>query len=475
MDGKRIQTDAHSRIEFDEDAIAPLRESFQGELIRPGDADYDQNRRVWNGMIDKRPALIARCWGAADVMAAIDFAVKRGLPLSVRGGGHNVAGRAVCNGGLVLDLSPMRAVRVDPVNRIVQVQGGATLTDVDHETQPFGLAVPLGLVGVAGVAGLALHGGMGWLTRKYGLTLDNLIAADVVTAEGKLLRASDTEHPDLFWAIRGGGGNFGVVTTFEFLAYPVGPDVWFAAILYPISQAKRIMKSLYNFMIDAPEDLGLLVTLWNAPNDASIPPEHRGQPVVAVIGCYLGPFEEGEELIRPLREITEPVADLSGPRRYLDVQRFFDADYPDGMFYYWKSAYLKRLDDQVIDTLIRHAGTRPSPLTSLELWFLGGAMTRIPVDKTAYSRRDARFALAIESNWTDPEQSDANVAWSREVFNDLQRFTRGVYLNFPGFIENRDMLLHDAYGPNLDRLREIKAHYDPKNLFQGLLNIAPAK
>jgi FAD/FMN-containing dehydrogenase len=461
------------RALLDADEASQLRQSFRGQVIRRDDPDYDEARRVWNGMIDKRPAMIARCSGTADVMAAVDFARDRAVPLSIRGGGHNVAGRAVCDDGLVIDLSHMRAVHVDPVNRIVQAQGGAILGDIDHETQAFDLAVPLGLVTATGIAGLTLHGGMGWLTRKYGLTLDNLIAADVVTADGHLLRASDTEHSDLFWAIRGGGGNFGVVTTFEFLAHPVGPDVWFLATIYPISQARKILKFVYNFMIDAPEHLGLLATLWNAPQEEPIAPEHRGEPVVILIGCWSGPFEQGEEIIRPLREITRPIADLSGPRRYLDVQRFFDADYPNGMLYYWKSAYLKRLDDEVIDALVHHAQTRPSSLTSLDLWFLCGAMNRVPADKTAYTRRDARYALAIES-WTDPQQSDVNIAWSREVFDDMQRFSRGSYLNFPGFVEDQDRLLREAYGSNLDRLRDIKARYDPDNLFQGVLNISPA-
>lgn len=464
----------------DPDALLGVNEtsqlalSFRGQLIRRDDPEYDEARRVWNGMIDKRPAMIARCSGTADVMAAVNFARDRAVPFSVRGGGHNVAGRAVCDDGLVIDLSRMRAVHVDPVNRIVQAQGGAILGDIDHETQAFGLAVPLGLVTATGVAGLTLHGGMGWLTRKHGLSLDNLIAADVVTADGHLVRTSDAEHPDLFWALRGGGGNFGVVTTFEFQAYPVGPEVWFLTTIYPIAQGREVLKSLHNYMIDAPEHLGVLATLWNAPQEESIAPEYQGQPVVILLGCWSGPFEEGEQVLRPLREIVKPLADLSGPRRYLDVQRFFDADYPDGMLYYWKSAYLNRLDDEVIDALLHHAGTRPSPLTSLDLWFLGGAMNRIPVDRTAYVRRDARFALAIESNWTDPGQSDVNVAWSREVFHDMQRFSRGAYLNFPGFIEDRDKLLREAYGPNLDRLRDVKAGYDPNNLFEGLLNIPPA-
>lgn len=474
MAATQVQIDAEPQAALDEDAAQELRRSLRGDVVRPGDVNYDEVRRVWNGMIDKHPALIARCCGAADVMAAVNFARDRNLPLSVRGGGHNVAGRAVCDDGLVVDLSPMRAVRVDPVHRIAQTQGGAILGDIDHETQAFDLAVPLGLVTATGVAGLTLHGGMGWLTRKHGLTLDNLVAADIVTADGHLLRTSENEHPDLFWALRGGGGNFGVVTTFEFLAHPVGPEVWFLTAIYPMAQARAVLKFLCDYMADAPEHLGVLATLWNAPQEESIAPEHRGEPVVILLGCWSGPFEEGEGVLRPLRQIVRPIADLSGPRRYLDVQRFFDADYPNGMLYYWKSAYLTRVDDEVIDALVRHAQTRPSPLTSLDLWFLGGALNRVPVDKTAYVRRDARYSLAIESNWTDPEQSDSNIAWSREVFDDMQQFSRGAYLNFPGFVEDQDRFLREAYGPNLDRLRDIKTRYDPDNLFQGLLNIPPA-
>lgn len=475
MDAVQAQTSTGVLAGLDDDAVARLRQSFRGELIRPVDASYEEVRRVWNGMIDKHPALIARCTGAADVIAAVNFAREHNVRLSIRGGGHNVAGHALCDDGLVVDLTSMRGVRVDPVNRIVQAQGGATLGDIDHETQAFGLAVPVGLVTATGIAGLTLHGGMGWLTRKYGLTLDNLVAADVVTADGQLLRAGDTDHPDLFWAIRGGGGNFGVVTSFEFRAHPVGPDVWFLATIYPISQAKQVLRFMYDFLLDAPEELGILVTLWTAPEGEPVPPEHRGEPVIIVLGCYFGPFEQGEAVIKPLREIAEPIADMSGPRRYLDAQKFFDADYPNGMLYYWKSAYLKHLDDEVMDAVIRHARTRPSPLTSLDLWFLSGAMNRVPSDKTAYARREVLYALAIESNWTDPDQSDANIAWTREAFDDMQRFTRGAYLNFPGFVEDRDELLRGAYGDNLERLREIKARYDPDNLFHGTLNIAPAK
>ncbi len=460
-------------VEVSEEMVAELRAAMRGELIAPGSERYDEARRIWNGMIDRRPALIARCTGAADVMAAVNFARERAVPLSVRGGGHNVAGKALCDDGLVIDLSPMRCVQVDPEARTVRAQGGATLGDIDHETQPFGLAVPLGIVSQTGVAGLCLHGGMGWLTRKHGLTLDNLLAVDIVTADGRQRRASETENADLFWALRGGGGNFGVVTSFEFRAHPVGPRVWFLGPMYPASQARQVLRFVGDFMRDAPEELSLIATLWNAPEHPRVPREQLGTPIIILLGCYHGPFQEGEELIRPLREIGTPIADLSEPMSFADLQRFLDEDYPDGMPYYWKSLYLTRIDDEVFDVLSNHAAARPSPLSTLDLWFGAGALNRVGADQTAFVRRDARYLLAMEANWTDPEQSDANIAWARAVFDDMQRFARGTYLNFPGYMEDADKLLQGAYGANYRRLQAVKAKYDPDNLFHGALNIPP--
>jgi len=475
MEAVEIQTRTGTRAALDGDAVTGLRQSLRGELITPESPAYDGAGRVWNGLIDKRPALIARCSGVADVMAAVNFAREHDVLLSIRGGGHNVAGNAICDGGLVVDLSPMRGIHVDPVSHTVQVQGGATLGDLDHETQAFGLAVPVGLVRATGIAGLTLHGGMGWLTRRHGLTLDALTSVDVVTADGRLVKASELERQDLFWAIRGGGGNFGVVTSFDFRAHPVGPDVWFVAAMYPMLSGRRVLQFLRDFMVRAPEELTVLASLWSASDEPFIPQDHRGSPVIMVLGCYSGPFARGEEIIRPLREIGKPIVDLSGPRRFVDVQKYFDADYPDGMLYYWKSAYLRDLTDEVIDALIEHARTRPSPLTSLDIWFLEGAMNRIAPDRTAYARRHARYVFAIESNWADPEQSNTNIAWTRQVFEDMQRFAQGSYLNFPGFVEDADKLLQGAYGPNYERLRAIKTKYDPDNLFRGVLNIAPRR
>jgi len=453
--------------------VNELRDRLRGQIITAVDEGYEAARRIWNGMIDKRPALIVRCAGTADVIAAVHFAREHALPLSVRAGGHNVSGKSLCDDGLVIDLSLMRGIHVDPAARCVRVQAGATLGDIDHETQPFGLAVPLGLVSRTGVAGLCLHGGVGWLTRKYGLTLDNLISVDIVTVDGHLLKASEREHSDLFWAIRGGGGNFGIVTSFEFRAYPLGPKVWFGAPIYPISKAKEVLQFVGRFMAEAPEELGVIATLWNAPDDPRVPQEYRGKPVVTPLACYHGPFEKGQEVIRPLGEIGTPIADLGQSLDWTEMQSFLDEDYPDGNQYYWKSLYLRQLNGDVFDALIAHAETRPSPQSTLDVWFIGGALNRVTPEQTAFVRRDAQYLLALESNWSDPAESEANVAWTRAVFDDMQRFARGSYLNFPGFMENGDKLLEGAYEGNIDRLRAVKARCDPQNVFKGALNIAP--
>jgi hypothetical protein len=463
------------RVPVPDRAVTELRQTMRGALIAPGDRAYDEARRVWNGMIDKHPALIAQCEDTADVIAAVRFAREHQIALSVRSGGHNVAGKALCDGGLVIDLSRMRGVHVDPDARTVRVQGGCTLGDIDHETQAFGLAVPFGLVSQTGVAGLTLHGGVGWLTRHYGLALDNLVSMDVVTADGQVRCAGPEEHADLFWALQGGGGNFGIVTSFEFRAYPVGPKVWFAGPIYPLDQAKAVLRSVSRFMEEAPEELGLIATLWSAPEDPRVPKERHGEPIIILLACYHGPYEKGQDVIRPLRDMGTPIADLTEPLRWTRMQSLLDEDYPDGMYYYWKSLYLSRLDDDVFDALIRHASTRPSPQTTLDIWFIGGALNRVGREETAFVRRDARYLLALESNWTDASESEANIAWTRGVFDDMQRFARGTYLNFPGFLEDADKLLAGAYENNYDRLCAIKARYDPDNLFQGALNIVPKR
>ncbi len=469
-----VATNNGNRFEIGDAEIGYLRDRLRGEIITPRSRDFEEARRVWNGLIEKRPGLIVRCAGVADVIASVTFAREHDLRIAVRGGGHNVAGYAVSEEGMVVDLSRMRSVRVDPGRRTVRVEGGATLGDIDHETRPFDLAVPVGVVSATGIGGLALHGGYGWLTRKHGLALDNIVGADVVTADGRLVHAGDGENEDLFWAIRGGGGNFGVVTSIEFRCHPVGPEVWFAAPFYPVGKAEAGLSFFRNFMREAPDDLSGLAVLWNAPDEPSFPEQARGAPVLIFLVCHVGSVEEGERVTRPLREFDTPIADLSGAMRYRDVQRFFDADYPDGRFYYWKSLYVPEMNDDVIRLMACHGLERPSPITSIDIWPLGGAAGRVDPGATAFSMRSAAFLYNIESNWDDPKETDTNIAWTRRAFSEMKRLTKGgTYLNFPGFVEEGDDLVKGAYGANHDRLRAVKATYDPGNLFRGNFNIRP--
>jgi FAD/FMN-containing dehydrogenase len=462
------------QVSLFESELRALSQALAGELVAPGDPTYDTARRVWNGLIDKRPGLIVRCAREADVVAAVQFARDHDLQLCVRAGGHNVAGRAVADGALVLDLSGMRGVRADAAARTASVEGGALLGDVDRATSPLGLAAPLGAVSETGVAGLTLHGGYGWLSRKHGLSIDNVLSARVVTAGGEVLRASATENPDLFWAIRGGGGNFGVVTSFEFRLHPIPPEVWFALVLYPLDRADDVMRGYRDFMLQAPEDLTAIGIYWSAPPLPAIPAEMHGAPVLIVAAVYSGPPEQGEAAIAPLRALDRPMADLTSRMPFSDVQRAFDEDYPKGRLYYWKSSYLPQLPDDAVAMLSRYAGERPSPLSTVEVWTLGGAVARVPEDETAFARRAHPFLFAVESNWEDPARTDENIEWARRAVREMERFTAGAYLNFAGFGEEGEAQLRAAYGPNLDRLRALKAKYDPGNLFRGNFNVAPA-
>jgi FAD/FMN-containing dehydrogenase len=458
------------------DALTALAAGLRGRLVRPEDGDYDAARAVWNGMVDRRPALIARCAGVADVIAAVRFAREHGLLLAVKGGGHNVAGNGVCDGGLVIDLSPMDSVRVDPVTRTVRAGGGVTIGELDHETQALGLAVPMGVVTATGVAGLTLGGGVGWLRRKYGMSCDNLISADVVTADAQLVKAGADGDAELLWALQGGGGNFGVVTSFEFRAHPVGPEVFLAVVVHAGADAQAALRFYGDWAPSAPDEVSAFAVLWHGPEIEEIPAEHHGKPVVFFLAMHSGDPAEGERLLRPLREFGTPIADLSGPMPYLEVQQFFDADYPPHeMRYYWKSCYLDALAEDAIDVLIRLNQASPSHHSNIDLWQLGGAMNRVPADATAYGDRSAAYLVGIESNWESPEDDAACVEWGRRLFRELSPFATGrEYVNFPGLYEDAEQMVQDTFAGNLERLRAVKKRYDPTNLFRLNHNIPPA-
>jgi len=460
------------------DAVSVLAEALRGPVLTPADPGYDDARVIWNGSADKRPAIIAQCVGVADVIDAVDFARKHDLLVAVRGGGHNVAGNAVCDGGIVIDLSAMNGVRVDPGARRARAGGGATLGDVDRETQAFGLAAPLGVVSLTGIAGLTLCGGMGWLRRKHGMACDALVSVDLVTADGQFLTASETENSDLFWAVRGGGGNFGVVTSFEYELYPVGPMVTLCAPFYPLEEGGRVMRRWRDLMVEAPEDFASNFLLWSIPTHPNFPAELHGRPVVIAAGVHIGALEEGERVIQPLRELGDPVLDLSGPAPYAGVQSAFDPLFVKGeRLNYWKSIYTDSLDDQAIDLIIARANDRPSPWSLIAVWQLGGAMSRVDPEKTAIGERRAPYLVSFDTSWTEASDNDRAIAWTRDAWAEMKPFSRGgAYLNFPGQGEEGEALLRASYGDaNYDRLVRTKSEYDPANLFRLNQNIQPAK
>lgn len=447
--------------------IRQLRTHVKGQVIVPGDAEYDESRRLWNGMIDKRPAVIVRCRGVADVVQAVNFAREQGLPVTVRGGGHNVSGNAMSAGGLTIDLTEMSAVRVDAAARVVRAEGGARLGDLDRESQAFGLAVPAGVVSDTGVAGLTLGGGMGWMRRKHGLTCDNVVSMDVVTADGRVITVSETENSDLFWALRGGGGGFGVVTAFEYKAYPLGPDVFFTAVFHPHAEARALLRFFREFMAAAPDEVNVLGVFATIPVSEMLPEEVRGQKSLLFAGGYAGPAEEGERVMRPLREAATPLLDLSRVMPYVEAQKFFDEDYPSGRRYYWKSQYLKDLSDGTIEAIVDLGDTYPSPLTTIDVWPLGGAIKNGD-GRSAVAHGDAPYLLNFESNWDDPTDDETNVSWTREAWDGMQRFsTGGLYVNFPGFEEGGEAHQRSAYGASWERLKALKAQYDPTDLFRA--------
>jgi FAD/FMN-containing dehydrogenase len=453
--------------------VKGLRGSLRGEVILPGDAAYDSARKIWNAMIDKRPAVIVRCAGTDDVVRAVNFAKDNGLTLAIRGGGHNIAGNAMCDGGLVVDLSHMKAANVDAAKRRVTIEGGATLADLDAATQAHGLATPTGINSTTGLGGLTLGGGFGWLSRKYGMTIDNLESAEVVTAAGEVLRASASENPDLFWALRGGGGNFGVVTRFEFRLHPVGPEVLSGLVVYPISQAKSVLQQYHEFIAKAPDDLSVWSVLRPAPPLPFLPKEVHGKGIVALALLYAGEPKRGEPLIAPLRKFGTPVGEHVGLQPYTAWQQTFDPLLTFGARNYWKSHNLTTIEDGLIDAVIDYVSKAPSPLSEIFFGAIGGATTRPSVESAAYPSRDAKFVMNVHGRWEDPADDERNIRWARDFFKASAPFaSSGAYVNF--MTAEEGARVRAAYGPNYERLAEVKGKYDPENFFHMNQNIKPA-
>lgn len=453
-------------------AVEELQASFRGDLISPGDAGYDEHRKVWNGSIDRRPALIARCTGVADVRAAIRFARLHGLRVAVRGGGHSFPGLSVCDDGMVIDLAPMKGIRVDPGARTARVQAGVLLGELDRETQEFGLAVPSGIVTHTGVAGLTLGGGIGWIMRKHGLTVDNLLSVDLVTADGELVTASEDRNADLFWGVRGGGGNFGIVTEFEFRLVPVGPSVMAGPVFWPMEDAPEVLRFYRDWLADCPDELMTVAVQRRAPALPIVPPELVGRRVLAITSCYAGSVEDGERVLQPLKAFGSPVLDFCRPKPFLEHQRTFDPSFPHGWSYYVRSCDIATLSDDVTDIVAEYGMRITSPVTSVALWQMGGAVARIGNDATAFNGRNAGFTFNINGNSKTAEGFDAERQWARDYWSALAPHHTSVYVNF--LMEEGEERVRQAYGTaKYERLKSLKHTYDPTNFFSLNQNIKP--
>lgn len=457
---------------LDPDAFGALRESFRGRLVRPEDSGYDTERRIWNAAIDRRPALIAFCTDSDDVASALRFATLTGLEVAVRSGGHSFPGLSLVEGGVVIDLSAMRQILVDPERRTARVQAGALLGELDRATQPFGLAVPSGIVTHTGVAGLTLGGGIGWLMRRWGLTIDQLTGVDVVTAGGDLVRADASENKDLFWGLRGGGGNFGVVTAFDFRLNPVGPTVLAGPVFWPMAESARLLRFYRSWIAEAPDELTTAVVHRKVPPLDHIPAELHGAPVVIVVCCWSGPIEEGERFLLPLRRFGHPVLDLCAPKPYLELQAMFDPSFPHGRWYYFKSRDVAELTDEVIELTAHHATRFGSPLTAFPIFQRGGAVSRVGEEETAFSGRASGHTFNIGAVCATSAGFDEERAWAREFWSELAPFESGSYVNF--LMEEGPERVREAYGPRkYARLAELKRRYDPDNVFHLNQNISP--
>jgi len=453
--------------------LESLRTSARGPVLSAGDPGYDEARKIWNATVDRRPAVIARCAGPADVRRAVDYARENQLVISVRGGGHNIAGTAVCDDGMMIDLSPMKSVRIDPVRARAFVEPGATLSDLDHEAQAFGLAVPLGINSTTGVAGLTLGGGFGWLTRRFGMTVDNLVSADVVTADGQLLHASESENPDLFWALRGGGGNFGVVTMFEFQLHPVGPEVYGGLVVVPLEQGREALARYRDALRSMPPELTVWAVLRQAPPLPFLPASVHGKPIVAFASCYTGGVDKGPDALQVVRGLGEPYGEHLGPMPYAAWQKAFDPLLTPGARNYWKSHNIGELEDGLIDAVVSAVQNVPSPQCEIFFRHIAGAAMQVPVSATAYPHRSAQFAMNVHGRWDDPKDDERCIAWARDIFKATEPWSQGgVYVNF--LTQDETARVGAAYGENFDRLVQVKTRYDPHNLFRHNQNIKPA-
>jgi len=459
---------------LDRSAVAALRKLLRGPLLQPAEPGYDEARTIWNAMITKRPALIARVSGNADVIACVNFARENGLPLSIRGGGHNIAGTALCDGGLMIDMSLRRGVRVDPTRRIVRVEGGATWGDVDHETQPFGLVVPSGIVSNTGVGGFTMGGGFGWTSRKFGYAADNLMSVDIVTADGELRLASDKENPDLFWALRGGGGNFGAVTSFEFKASRHGPQALCGMVVYPMGEARAVMQQFRQITAVAPDELCCLLILRRAPAVSYLPQDVHGRPIAAIAVCWAGDPGDGRAAVLPLKTFARPLADTIERKPFVEHQTMLDAGQPFGRRYYWKSHYFAEIGDNLIDAMIEHAERITSPHSAALLMHLGGTPARLDPSMNAVGLRAASYVLNIQAAWESAQEDRRHLLWARECWSATRQFSTGsAYINFMTEDEGEARVRAAFPAAVYARLSEVKSRFDPGNLFHGAQNIPP--
>lgn len=460
-------------VSLQSEVVSELRSKVKGEVLLPGESGYDAARTIWNAMIDRKPVIIVRCAAVEDIVHSLALGRDHGLLVSVKGAGHNIAGNAVCDGGLMIDLSAMNSVQVDPETRRANVAPGATLANFDHEAQRYGLATPLGINSTTGVAGLTLGGGFGWLTRKYGMTVDNLISADVITADGILLRASDQENQELFWAIRGGGGNFGVVTNFEFTLHPVGPEVLSGLIVFPFDQAQDLLKKYQEYVDQIPEELSVWAVMRHAPPLPFLPPEVHGKLVVVFPFIHLGDIEEGRRAIEPLRNFAQPYGEHIGLQPFTAWQKTFDPLLAPGARNYWKSHNFVTLSDGAIEALVAYAGRLPGPQCEIFIGLISGQANRVAPEATAYAHRNIKYVLNVHCRWEQPQDDTRFISWAREFFDATASFaTGGVYVNF--LTQDETDRTQAAYGSNYKRLVQLKQTYDPNNLFRMNQNIKPS-